>query len=341
MTDQIPPLSRRTGTAGCSRGPRLSKLPRRVASYRIGADENGLGARLGPMVVTAVLARLGERGERTLGRRLPKRVSVDLADSKRLLSHGNIALGEAWARALTDDAADCPAALFERLSLEGTNHLRSPCPSHAEDQCWSVTSERFVSDVAIVDRLKRHLAWLRERDVDVLGVRTSVLCTKRLNDARAEGKNRFVADLHAMERLVLHFREHAGEDLHAVCGKVGGIDDYSRFFGPLSYRLHAVIRQGRPCSAYHFPGLGEIHFVRDADDRDPLVMLASLVGKYVRELLMARVFDYYHAQHEDDLESVSGYHDPATTRFVELTAPLRRLRVIPDTCFERSGHEEA
>ncbi len=306
--------------------------------HRIGADENGLGAHLGPLVVTAVLARTTEDGERkVLGRPLPKRLRLDLGDSKDLVSHGDVALGEAWARAIVGDEAQSPAELFERFSSEAAPVLRQHCPSHVESQCWSAKNERFVAEQADVLRLRKHLENWAARGVEVQAVRTRILCTKRLNDGRTLGRNRFVSDLHCMEHLVLELREIAGSDVLAVCGKVGGMNDYSSFFGPLSDRLHAVLESGRKSSAYHFPGLGEVRFVRDADARDPLVMLASMVGKYVRELLMARVSKFHFDAHGDaELESVSGYHDPVTARFVKATALSRRKRDVPNDCFERA-----
>jgi hypothetical protein len=141
-----------------------------------------------------------------------------------------------------------------------------------------------------------------------------------------------------MERLVLALRERAGSDVLAVCGKVGGMGDYSRFFGPLSMRLHTVLESGRARSGYYFPGVGEIHFVRDVDSRDQLVMLASLVGKYVRELLMSRVSAFY-MKEDDERDRPSGYHDPVTAKFVRATALARRKKQVPDDCFERSRDE--
>jgi ribonuclease HII len=302
-------------------------------AYRIGIDENGLGARLGPLVVTGVLARVTDQGARLLSRKPPKRLRGDLGDSKRLVSHGDIALGEAWTRALVP--GDTPSDLFRTLSLEGTEKLREPCPKHVEAQCWSPHAEVFVSDAIDVGRLSKHLAWWSERGVDIVAARSSVVCTKRLNDDKRAGGNRFISDLHAMEHLVLELRKVAGADVTAVCGKVGGMDDYSKFFGPLSFRLHSVLEVGKPRSAYHFPGVGEIRFVRDADGTDSLVMLASIVGKYVRELLMARVATYYRAN-DAEPESVSGYHDPVTSRFVDATSIVRKQRKVPDQCFERA-----
>lgn len=304
-------------------------------AFRIGADENGLGAQLGPLVVTAVLARTDERGARTLSRKLPKRIRADLDDSKRLVSHGDVALGEAWARVLVGAPdAESPRDLFQRLSLDPAEVLEGPCPDHVRDQCWHPGAECFVAEERDLARLRKHLDALRERGVDLVGVASAVLCTKRLNDERAGGKNRFTSDLHAMERLVLALAERAGQPVHAVCGKVGGMRDYSRFFGPLSGRLHAILETGAARSAYHFPGLGEVHFVRDADASDPLVMLSSLVGKYVRELLMGRIARFYDDP-SGDPRTVSGYHEPVTARFVASTASLRKKRRVPDSCFIR------
>jgi ribonuclease HII len=305
-------------------------------SYRIGADENGLGARLGPLVVTAVLARVDEAGTAALARRLPKKIAEDLDDSKRLVSHGDVALGEAWTRALVAPDAASPNELFNKLSLEGEASLREPCPRHIEHQCWSPDGESFVAEPELVARVSGHNAKLRARGIDVLRVKSSVVCTRRLNDARERGGNRFISDLHAMEHLVLSFRREVGADVHAVCGKVGGMGDYSRFFGPLGGWLHAELEKSRAKSAYRFPGVGELHFVRDADAHDPLVMLASLVGKYVRELLMARVARFYRSSGDDE-SFPSGYNDPHTNRFVAETALVRKKRRVPKACFERAG----
>lgn len=302
--------------------------------FRVGADENGLGARLGPLVVTAVLARVNERGRRTLSRKLPRAIRADLDDSKRLMSHTDVALGEAWARVLSHEPVDSPAELFERLSLEGSSSLRKRCESHVAGQCWNDRGESFMADAAVVRRVGGHREALAERGVELLSVRSSVVCTKHLNDAKQGGTNRFVADLNAMEQLILELRAQAGGEIEAVCGKVGGIAEYSKFFGPLSGRLHAILAEGRARSGYRFPGLGELHFVRDADAADPLVSLASLVGKYVRELFMSRIGLHY-SDRESEARRPSGYHDPVTAEFVLRSASLRQHRKIPDHCFER------
>jgi ribonuclease HII len=308
-----------------------------MGTFHVGADENGLGSRLGPMIVTAVLADVSEPGERFLSRKLPKKIREDLDDSKRLMSHTDVGVGEAWARALTGDRAQNPAELFEQLSLEGSSKLREPCPKAAGAQCWSTDCEAFVASAEQHQRVQKHVATFEERGVKLLEVRSSVVCTQQLNQNRERGINRFQSDLHAMERLILKLRESAGGPLHAVCGKVGGIGEYGKFFGPLAGWLHATIVEGQAESAYQFPKLGRIRFVRDADAHAPLVMLASLVGKYVRELFMSRIAAHYPGHGDPELPRPSGYHDPVTAAFVERTALVRKKRKLPDRCFEREG----
>jgi ribonuclease HII len=302
-------------------------------NYRIGADENGLGSRLGPLIVTAVLARTNDRGLRALGRPLPKAIRETLDDSKRLVSHTDVRLGEAWARVLGGGTASTPSELFSTLSLEGVAKLGEPCPGQARAQCWNVDGEAFQAEPELVAKVAEHRNLLGERGIEFVTVRTSVVCTERLNHARKAGKNRFVSDLHAMEALVLELRRLAGENVTAVCGKVGGIGEYSRYFGPLGGWLHSILGEAHAKSAYHFPTVGELRFVRDADAADPLVMLASLVGKWVRELFMSRIARHYPAKADD--QRPSGYHDPVTARFVRRTALVRKKRAIPDRCFER------
>jgi ribonuclease HII len=137
-----------------------------------------------------------------------------------------------------------------------------------------------------------------------------------------------------MERLVLDAREREGCDVVATCGKVGGFDRYSDAFGPMNGRLHAIAVEGRARSEYSVPGVGRIAFVRDADADHLLVSMASLVGKWARDLLMARIVRYHRAV-DPDLPDASGYHDPVTTRFIDATSLARKRLALPDDCFER------
>jgi ribonuclease HII len=314
----------------------------------MGVDENGLGPRLGPLVVTAVTVRCADENAVKVASGRPGRTFARLGDSKELVAHGDTSLGEAWARALlertrsaTAEAPPAPALgtpddIFHALCIDTRDTLRSRCPGSHGTQCWGVSGEAFGAESKLFESVRRDLGRLEKRGISIVRVEVVVVCAERLNAAIDRGQSRFVVDLHAMERLVLSAREAAGEDLVATCGKVGGYDRYGDAFGPLSARLHAVVEEGRARSEYQFPGVGRVAFVRDADAGHLVVGMASLVGKWVRDLLMDRVVRYHQAV-DPELPAASGYHDPVTTRFIAQSALVRSQRGLPDTCFERGA----
>lgn len=308
-------------------------------TYVAGLDENGMGPRLGPLIVTMALARThGAKATKLAQGKPPKSLAERLDDSKALVDFRNGDLGEAWARALVARAGHAPPttpdALARLLSLDTHAELRAPCPSHHADQCWGAEGEAFAAPDELVARVARDLDGLAKRGVDVIAIRSIIVCTRKLNDAAARGRTRFQVDLEAMERLVLHAREVAGAELLATCGKVGGYDFYDGQFEHLAGRLRAPVCEGRARSEYRFPGLGSIAFVRDADADHTLVALASLVGKWLRDAMMRRVVRFYQAD-VADAPDASGYHDPLTARFVDATRLVRASRKVEDDCFER------
>lgn len=306
-----------------------------------------MGPRLGPLVVTSIVARVDpERdGAKIATSRARGALAERIGDSKKLFAGGDTTLGEAWARAIvartsrgTSQAASpsTPATLLAAVALDSDEALRSPCPSHHADLCWASEGESFAAPDDEVARCAKDLERLAARGLDVLGARVAIVCTRKLNDAVHAGLSRFDVDLHTMERLALAARAECGEDVYALCGKVGGFDFYGDRFGPLGGRLHTVLCEGRARSEYQLPGVGRLAFLRDADDTHLIVGLASLVGKWARDHLMRRVVRFHRA-HAPDLPEASGYHDPISTQFIESTALLRkRLRVEP-SCFERTS----
>ncbi|HRI66937.1 MAG TPA: hypothetical protein PK156_21975 [Polyangium sp.] len=312
-------------------------------NFRLGVDENGLGPRLGPMLVTAVMARVTEDGARVVERKPRGGLAERLGDSKEMVAYGDIALAEAWARALAMRGAGRANAAFasvddlvHAIAFEDRTKLRAPCPDHVAAQCWNTNDEKFVATDELVATIGKDLDKLASKGVTIVAVRSSIVCTKRLNDGLDRGKSRFTMDLHAMEELILSLRQFAGEEVEAICGKVGGFGKYSGAFGPLGGQMHAILQESRAKSMYRFPGLGDIAFVQDGDASDLLVSLASMVGKWMREVLMERIVRHYQGL-VPELPGASGYHDPVTAKFVLATELVRTEKRIPDDCFERRG----
>src|SRR6185295_6350353 len=142
--------------------------------FRMGIDENGLGPRLGPLVVTAVVARVTEEGDVIASRKPRGSLARRLGDSKAMVAHGDVALGEAWARALGHRLgleASGPDALIHALALDSREELRKMCPSHVEAQCWNTEREAFEAESALVAKVTHDLDRLAEKGIEIVGVR--------------------------------------------------------------------------------------------------------------------------------------------------------------------------
>lgn len=304
-------------------------------SYHLGIDENGVGPRLGPLVVTAAFARAAD--PRPVRRPVRGALRERLGDSKGLVAFGSGGLAEAWARAAMKRASgrapETPAELLSHLlGAEEENALRRLCPTGAGAQCWNDDHEAFTATQAQVAQAEADLDTFAERGVDVQRVWTIVLCTRRLNLAAQAGESRFLLDLHAIEQLAARARAHTSRPVATLAGKVGG---YERYLPHLRMRpLPTGTHESRKESAYRYADGSTLVFAQDADDRYPLVSLASLIGKWVRDLCMHRI-NRFHAPARAVHEHVSGYHDPVTRAFVEETAQHRAQRSFPHECFER------
>lgn len=300
--------------------------------FLLGADENGLGPRLGPMTTTAVLAASRARHEPVAA------MDSLLGDSKALVRFGESALGEAWARVLAEREGAHPTSpleLVEHLSLDGRDALRAPCPRGHASMCWGSVARSFEAPEDLVDRCRARAGELAAAGLELRWARTAIVCTRRLNLAADEGRSRFAVDLEAMARLALEARAMTGPiEIDAVCGKVGGYERYQSLLAAHGLAGAVASVEGRARSQYRVEGFGTIAFERDADASHALVALASLVGKWVRDALMDAIGAHFRAG-SPELPRASGYHDPVTARFVEATAAARRDASIEDDCFER------
>lgn len=310
-----------------------------LSNVQIGIDENGLGPRLGPMIVTAVRLELDPFLLPTRRAFVSAASRAGIGDSKVLCAHGAMAPVEARVLAILSRHLGFVATTLEqfvrRVGLDNERTERADCPAgEAPRVCFghAVNLPTFgagptPADHQAADRL--HTRGLRIADV-----RVAIVCAKRMNLARAQGVNRFDLDLAQMVRLAGALRGAPGTELvTAYCGKVGGRARYARALEVLSPRV-GVLGETPARSSYAVPRFGEVHFVMDGDATEPAIGLASMIGKYVRELCMTRMHRYW-AGHVAGLEPVSGYHDPNTERFVSRISVIRRERGVPDECFER------
>jgi hypothetical protein len=170
----------------------------------------------------------------------------------------------------------------------------------------------------------------------VVDVQSRIACAGLLNAQSEGGKNKLAVDLELFEDLIDTVHRHYGEPLLVICGMIGGIRDYAARFGRFETARVRSLTARRGQRRYSVEGVGEIRFEIDADARHLPVALASMVGKYVREICMRRIGEFYRVA-DPELQLASGYHDPVTTRFIRATESSRRRLGIAQSCFRRRG----
>jgi ribonuclease HII len=305
----------------------------------IGVDENGLGPILGPLVTTSVSIQVARYQSARLSH-LGRELGID--DSKATAAFGRMAVAEGLALAVLEAAhGSLPSdveAFLSLLLLDTPELLRTRCPGASLPQCWSIPISLpcFGGDV---EDGRRTLQTLARRGVHVLRAKSAVACTRFLNDRLGEGQSRVEVDLELMERLVLDARAHAGEDVYAVCGMVGGIRNYVEKLRHFPREAVKARRASAGTLAYDVSDVGQVRFEIDADQNHFPVALASMIGKYLRELWMLRHNRFYQAR-DPELIDVSGYHDPVTRRFITASATLRKELGITDACFLRDSAKQ-
>lgn len=302
----------------------------------MGVDENGLGPRLGPLVATSVAIRAPDYRRAAL---CARGLALGLTDSKETGGFGRMAFTESVALALLGLTGTRPTdadTLLERVWPGATRSLRPCCPDDGTAaQCWGVNLSlpAFGGDPTEgTDRIGRLVGRSALEWVDV---QSRLACAGVLNEKHNRGTNKLDVDLAMFEDLITATRDTHGAPMLVVCGMIGGIRDYASRFRRVGDEVR-TLRGRRGQRRYAISNLGEVRFEVDADARHLPVALASIVGKYVREVSMLRIGEFYRRS-VPDLRLASGYHDPVTHRFIQQTqGPRRRLGIAVD-CFRRQA----
>ncbi len=300
-----------------------------------GIDENGLGPRLGPLVITGVLLEQIERSDLEWMRML-RRVGFD--DSKRVASFGHMAHTESRALALIERAfgvaPDDYHTLLKVLCPEEQARLTALCPNNDKAQCWG-HNLKLPAFGGKADDAHEALDVLAAQGLRIKHARSVMVCARIINNAKDLAQSRFSLELDEVVRLIRELNRWRPSSI--VCGQIGGIRDYLSRIGdalslwalPLASKDEFVKDQ-----RFQMGKVGTLQFAIDADARFAAVAIASMIGKYLRELAMRVQYAFYQ-KHDAGFEQVSGYHDPKTRRFIDASQLLRKRLGLDERCFQR------
>jgi ribonuclease HII len=289
----------------------------------VGIDENGLGPELGPLVATATLLSV---------KNIESLLAGSLRESKEIFRSGE-KMGEgedivlSFFSLLKGYLPRHPQDIFNELLLTRDYTCDSPFPHCKPDFAIPNWCEE-----AGIGKSKAEL-YLREVEGELIEVKSVALCPAHFNE-RLESYNKNHIDYLLFEELIRYFREKDKEEIVFLCGAIGTTKNYSLYFHHLKKFPHkSEIGEGEVI--YFFPSLGEVRFIQDGDNKYFPIKLASLFGKYIRELFVEQMNRFFRSN-LPSLPYCSGYRDEKTKEFIKNSEEIRARLKIPQACFRRS-----
>ncbi|MHC4556309.1 MAG: hypothetical protein ACYTFW_04890 [Planctomycetota bacterium] len=295
----------------------------------VGIDEAGFGPILGPLVVSSstfslphhllnsdlwqILRKsLNNRRKRLAGRLL-------IADSKKAYSR---TLGIKHLERTVLTALRClgkePTTLTELIELLCPNCLGRlsdyPWYKEAGSYCLSAdVADRDIASAVLTDDMASN-------GIELLELKSCCLDVAYYNKMVASVKNKANVLFTATSQLIKRaYDNFAGDDLQVIVDRQGGRIRYrknlQRMFGDMELR---ILHESPTVSSYELQTNGKamrLHFVVGADERFLPVSLASMVSKYLREVLIGSINRYF-AGFDTDLKPTAGYWKDGL-RFIE------------------------
>jgi len=295
----------------------------------VGIDEAGFGPILGPLVVSSTvfsiprhhldsdLWQLLKKSVGTSHKRLAGRLLV--TDSKKAYSRkkGIKQLQRTVLSALSC-LGDKPAALPDLVSA-----LCSDCIGRLSSYPWYQTMAgcELSADKADIEIASQVLANdLNSNDISLLGIKSRCLDVAHYNQMVSVVKNKATVLFTAASSLIKSaWDSFETDDLQVIIDRQGGRIHYRKILQRSFENMELKILKETPdASSYQLNAGGRqmrLHFVVGADRRFFPVSLASMVSKYLRELLVYNINRYF-AAHCAGLKPTAGYWKDGL-RFIE------------------------
>lgn len=303
--------------------------------WQIGIDEAGYGPNLGPFVMTLVAARVPEHDVCLWDLLKPcvRRFDDDaderliVADSKQVYSPAN-----GWLDLEKSVLTGLPNLLITLQHL--LDHLSPEDVPSIRQESWYAGDTSVPTEVDGDALIKSRKLWqksCKSARVQVAYCRSAIVPAPRFNDLIDKWDSKGAVLGIAMTSLIEScMRTNADEPMRFIVDKHGGRNTYSALLQH-AFPDGFVIgeEEGAARSVYRVEGLGRevrITFMPKADVNCFPVALASMVSKYVREMLM-REFNRYWRTHVPDLAPTAGYPGDAQRFFDAIRPALLKLGI--------------
>ncbi len=272
--------------------------------YIIGIDENGMGPLMGPLVITGILAK--------------SRIKFDwfkgVEDSKRFFSRNQNSFKKMEEFALSFFLSvygylpSSPVEFITKIT-EGIS-----CPA-SKRICWESIPDHFIwADMEKVrEKAEEFKRWMEEENILIKSIFSRIFCVYEINNLIDKGYKKGFIDFIGFCEVIERLKK---KKMEVIAGKIGGMKRYFLF---LKYKFPdyfiETIEERPELSTYILKNENsffKISFVEDVEDKLFFAALSSIIGKYIRELLMVSIRRSFNSK-----EEISGYRDKKTIRFLE------------------------
>ena len=263
-----------------------------MEKYICGIDENGFGPMLGPLVVTGILTDKDIKIPEYI---MDSKIFYKNKKDFKKLEEIGIVLYYMIEKKLPVS----PYEIYKRFVI-------SECPFN-ENICEKNIPYNFKID-SIDKLLLKYNDFLKERN-KLKEIRVKVICPYFFNEFINKKNSKFILNLSVFCKIIKEMIKY--KEIKFFCGKVGSFvyyKNYLYYFFP-EYKIK-IIEENEKVSSYEISNKKQnfkVIFYKDVEKISSLSSLSSILGKYIREIIMESIRKSLNIN-----EEISGYRDRKT-----------------------------
>ncbi|MFN4226758.1 MAG: hypothetical protein ACK4F0_01270 [Candidatus Ratteibacteria bacterium] len=268
-----------------------------MEKYICGIDENGFGPILGPLIITGILT--------TENIKIP----VYIKDSKIFYKNRNdfkkleeIAIVLFYL--IENKLPNSPYQIFKKFTHFICNFKENICqkniPTHFENENLEKIKSKYENILKEKSKIKKIIV--------------KTICPHFFNDFIRKKNSKFLLNLFKFFEIIKETEKF--KFIKFYCGKIGSTiyyTNYFKFFFP-DYQVKTVC-EDKEISEYLLSKndiFFEVGFYKDVENISPVACLSSIIGKYIREIIMVSLRKSLNIE-----ENISGYRDEKTKKTIE------------------------